>query len=114
MGKFLERTREGERAAVADVGDVPAPASRCWRDFDPDTLTGKLRSLATELTTYRDRLDEILAHRGEYVVIRGREVIGYAPDIEGAIELVKPLRPAPCLVKQVVEFEPVAHLGGAA
>jgi len=48
-----------------------------WRKFDPSMI--KVDSgarLTDELTTYRDRLDELLQNKGKYVVIKGCSVVG--------------------------------------
>ncbi len=40
-----------------------------WRTFDPAMLKGGVTApLAMELVTYRDRLDELLRHKSQYVV----------------------------------------------
>jgi hypothetical protein len=49
-----------------------------WRTFEPSMLPGGAKAtLAAELVTYRDRLDELLQHEGQYVVIKGREIAGF-------------------------------------
>ena len=52
-----------------------------WRDFEPSWLPGGEQApLAFELLTYRDRLDELLRHEGQYVVMKGKSVLGYYRD----------------------------------
>jgi hypothetical protein len=59
----------GERPRVDDLD---------WRTFDPVSLKGGVNApLATELATYRDRLDDVLRHEGQHVVIKGREIARY-------------------------------------
>ena len=70
-----------------------------WRTFKPSMLEGGAKApLATELVTYRDRLDELLQHQGEYVVIKGREIAGFFRNrrsaVEAAVEAYGP-RPVP-------------------
>ena len=86
-----------------------------WRTFEPSTLEGGAKALlATELTTYRDRLDELLQREGEYVVIKGREIAGFFRNRRSAVEAaVAAYGPGPCLVKKVVEKEPVSRIGHA-
>src|SRR4051794_8947225 len=75
--------------STKDVAVVPEAGEKScrfsWRDFDPATLAGSARDLAVELTTYRDRLDEILVHEGEYVVIKGDRIVGYHRDRDEAL-----------------------------
>ncbi len=75
---------------------------------------GAKAPLATELVTYRDRLDELLQHEGEYVVIKGQEIAGYFRDRRSAVEsAIATYGPGPFLVKKVVEKEPVRRIGHA-
>jgi hypothetical protein len=86
-----------------------------WRTFEPSMLPGGAKaSLAAELITYRDRLDELLQHEGEYVVIKGREIAGFFRNRRSAVEAaVAAYGPGPCLVKKVVEKEPIRRIGHA-
>jgi hypothetical protein len=79
-----------------------------WRDFDPSLIEDDGHpSLAEELTTYRDRLTELMRDEGKYVLIKGREVIGIYPDGQQALsEAVARFRGEPALVKRIVEEEP--------
>lgn len=109
----------GEREATApriSPASGPPEGHFDWRTFDPATLPGGLESpLAAELVTFRDHLDEMLAmHSGEYVVIKGGRIIGYHPDRAAAVDAVfEAFGREPALVKQVLDYEPVRHLGGA-
>ena len=86
-----------------------------WRSFEPSMLEGGAKApLATEMVTYRDRLDELLQHEGEYVVIKGREIAGFFRDRRSAVEAaIEAYGPGPYLVKKVVEKEPVLQIGHA-
>jgi hypothetical protein len=86
-----------------------------WRTFEPSMLEGGAKaSLATELTTYRDRLDELLQHEGDYVVIKGREIAGFFCNRRSAVEAaVAAYGPGPCLVKKIVEKEAICRIGHA-
>jgi hypothetical protein len=86
-----------------------------WRTFEPAMLEGGDKApLVTELITYRDRLDELLRHEGEYVVIKGQEIAGYFRDRRSAVEAaIATYGPGPFLVKKVVEKEPVRRIGHA-
>ena len=86
-----------------------------WRTFEPSMLEGGAKApLATELVTYRDRLDELLQHKGEYVVIKGREIAGFFRNRRSAVEAaVAAYGPGPYLVKKVVEKEPARQIGHA-
>jgi hypothetical protein len=93
-----------------------APGSIDWRDFDPSWLPGGEQApLATELVTYRDHLDELLRHRGQYVVIKGKSVLGCYRDRRSALAAANQAYDAgPVLVKQVVERELIRRMGNVA
>jgi len=76
---------------------------------------GQLKApLATELVTYRDRLDELLCHKGQYVVIKGRVIAGFFHDRKSAVAAaIAQYGPGPVLIKKVVEREPVRRIGHA-
>ncbi len=82
--------------------------------FEPSMVENNGQpSLVEELTTYRDRLPELLAHRGAYVVIKGK-AHKILPDREAALEYaMKNYWPAPALAKQIVDKKPFHSLGGA-
>jgi hypothetical protein len=86
-----------------------------WRTFDPAMLPGGPdATLATELVTYRDHLDELLRHEGQYVVIKGREIAGFFRDRKAAVAAaIAAYGPGPVLVKKIVEREPVRRVGHA-
>jgi hypothetical protein len=85
-----------------------------WSKFDPAMVESDGRpSLAEELTTYRDRLPELLQHEGAYVVIKGK-TYKILPDREAALQYaMKRYWPVPVLVKKIVAKEPLDSLGGA-
>jgi hypothetical protein len=73
------------------------------------TLTGERDRLATELEFYELRKREWLAqHAGQYVVVRGRDVLGFFPEFVAAYSAgANAWGPdTDFLVKQVLEFEP--------
>jgi hypothetical protein len=87
-----------------------------WREFDPSWLPGGEQApLATELVTYRDRLDELLKHKGRFVAIKGELVLGYYRTRRAAVAAAfRQYGAVPVLVKQIVETEPARRLGNAA
>jgi hypothetical protein len=116
MGK---RTK-GKKPAVDEVvrrENVPGGGSRSdsfdWRTFEPSMLPGGAEApLAAELTTYRDRLDELLRHKGQYVVIKGKEIAGFFRDRRSAVEAaIEAYGPGPFLVKKVVDKESIRRIG---
>jgi hypothetical protein len=86
-----------------------------WRTFKPSMLEGGAKApLAAELTTYRERLDDLLQHKGQYVVIKGREVAGFFRGRRSAVEAaVAKYGRGPFLVKKIVEKEPIWRIGNA-
>ncbi len=83
-----------------------------WRTFDPSKVEGD-QTLLDELITYKDHLEELLKRKGDYVLIKGRQVIGIFADRQEAIEKAVDLFGGePVLVKQIVVKEPIHTLGG--
>ena len=95
--------------------DRPQADTFDWRTFDPAMLKGGAEApLATELVTYRDRLDELLPHKGQYVVIKGPTVAGFFRDRRSAVaEAIAAYGPGPVLIKKIVDQEPVRRIGHA-
>ena len=87
---------------------IPELAQR----FDPSKVVGD-QALVEELITYKDHLDELLKRKGDYVVIKGRKVVGIFADRQEAIEKAYELFGGqPTLVKQIVLRERIHSLGG--
>jgi hypothetical protein len=85
-----------------------------WLKADPSKIQGR-DALSEEMTTYALQIRELLKRRGQYVVIKGSEVIGVFPDRETAAEAaVERFGTAAVLIKQIVSSEPVRSLGGIA
>jgi hypothetical protein len=108
------------KKAVHRVGNgeaigKPKPRARVfdWRTFDPAMIADDgAAPLAEELSTYRDRLKELLRRKGSYVLIKGRKVVGIFPLREQALRAaVHRFGGEPVLVKQIVAKEPVHELG---
>ncbi len=103
----------GATASIHEAGH--AAIAMHWRDFDPEKIADPKPDLLHEMIAYRDNLDAILKHNGEYVLIKGDRVVGYYATRSDAIAvLVQEFGKVPALVKQVVEWEPVARFGGIA
>ena len=118
MGKKATNKGTGKKTVVAVEarGDErPRAEEFDWRTFDPAMLDGGLNArLATEMVTYRDRLDELLRHEGEYVLIKGRSIVGYFRDRKSAVAAaIAQFGPGPVLIKKVVEREPLHRVGNA-
>ena len=103
-------------SAIEQVQLVDSPKGDLfhWRTFDPAMLAGGLNEpLATELVTYRDNLDHLLEHAGEFVIIKGDRIVGYHRSRKDALDAAfREFGRDPVLIKQVVEDEPVRYLGG--
>lgn len=86
-----------------------------WKDFDPTAMPKDADpAFVASLTTYRDRLPELLQHAGEYVVIH-EEDLRIFPDRDSAITYaLKQYWPLRVFTKQIVEKQPIISLGGAA
>jgi len=91
----------------------PEPEYLDWRTFDPSMFANKDKAMIDEMITYRDHLDELLRHKGKYVVIRGREIIGiYAERNEALREAATRFGAEPVFVKEIVAREPFIYMGG--
>lgn len=65
-------------------------------------------ALEKELETYRQKLPELAAHEGKYVLIHGDEIVDFFATYEDAIKAgYQKYRLEPFLVKQVLAVEPV-------
>jgi hypothetical protein len=93
----------------------PKPRARIfdWRTFDPTMIADDgAAPLAEELSTYRDRLNELLRRKGCYVLIKGRKVVGIFRAREQALRAaVHRFGDEPVLVKQIVAKERIRELG---
>jgi hypothetical protein len=108
--KSIERAESRRKTAKR----APQSLSRDWHTYDPTTVEGD-QTLLEELITYKEHLDELLEREGDYVVIKGRQVVGIFADREDAMERAVDLfGTEPALIKQIVAREPVITLGGAA
>jgi hypothetical protein len=106
-----------ERRTTTDGGKRQRkPMARLfdWSKFAPSMIASEGRpSLVEELTTYRDRLPELLQREGSYVVIKGRDY-EILDDRDAALRYaVEHYGSEPVLVKKIVAKEPVRGLGGA-
>jgi hypothetical protein len=110
FGGLIMNKRSGSKTMPAKQA---VPGFIDWREFDASCLPGGEHApLATELVTYRDHLDELLRHKGQFVVIKDRSILGYYRDRRTALKAAYDAFGAkPVLVKQVVEMEPVRRLG---
>jgi hypothetical protein len=112
-----KKKNPNEPVAISTVahGNRSEPDQFNWRTFNPASLKGGVKApLATELVTYRDCLDELLSHEGQYVVIKGQEIAGYFLDRESAVAAaIARYGRGPVLVKRIVEREPVHRIGHA-
>jgi hypothetical protein len=92
----------------------PRPQFLNWRTFDPSSIDGD-DPLIEELLTYKKHLDELIEHKGEYVLIKGAEVVEFFATLDAALEAAaERFGDDPALIKQVVEKEPVHSAGGLA
>jgi hypothetical protein len=89
-------------------------SSRDWRTYDPRKVEGD-QTLLEELITYKDHLEELLERKEDYVLIKGRRIIGIFADRQEAIEKAIALfGTEPALIKRIVAREPIVTLVGAA
>jgi hypothetical protein len=104
-----------------DAPSEPKPLTRRakpkfmdWRTFDPSSMNGD-GLFVTELSTYKTHLDELLERKGQYVLIKGTEVIDFFTSLGDALEAsAERFGEEPALIKKIVEKEPFASAGGLA
>ena len=83
-----------------------------WRSFQLDSCAGA-ESLRDELVTYQTHLATLLERKGEYVLIKGSEVIAIYPTLDEALEAgAGRFGQEPALIKQIVAREPIQSTGG--
>jgi hypothetical protein len=88
-------------------GPVPGaiPGRRDGEREDP------VAEIAQEIATYRARLPELLAHEGQFVLIKGDQVIGFFDDEWEALrEGRRRFGLVPLLVKQIAAHERVVYI----
>ena len=67
--------------------------------------------IAQEIATYRARLPELLAHEGQFVLIKGDQVVGFFEESSAALrEGYRRFGLVPLLVKKVAAVEPVVYI----
>jgi hypothetical protein len=68
--------------------------------------------LAEEVRTYESHLPGWLDREAQWVLIKGREVLGFFPSFEEALRAgYRQIEDGPFLVKQISQFEPIYNLG---
>ena len=83
-----------------------------WQSSDPAQYDGQ-NGLATELMTYKENLTDLLPREGDFVLIKGREVIGVYTDPEEALAAAHNRFPSQkVLIKKIVAKEPIHSTGG--
>jgi hypothetical protein len=101
-------------ARPPQVNRQPETAMFDWRTFDPSSIDCAFDDvLIAELITYKNNLDRLLEHKGEYVLIKGDEVVGYYPTLDAALDAgAERFGEQPALIKEIVEKEPIYSSGG--
>jgi hypothetical protein len=68
--------------------------------------------LAEEVRTYESRLPGWVDREGQFVLIKGRDVLGFYPRYEEAMEAgYTQVEDGPFLVKQITQYEPIYEIG---
>jgi hypothetical protein len=69
-------------------------------------------ALTDEVKTYEAHLPLWLDREGQFVLIKGGDVLGFFPRYETALEAgYEKFGPGPFLVKQILRFEPIHQVG---
>ena len=93
-----ERPRNGQSTSVA-----PDQAT-------PET-TNPLAAIAEEIATYRAKLPELIEHQGQFVLIKGTEIVGLFDEDSASIrEGRRRFGIAPFLVKRITDVERVIYI----
>lgn len=68
-------------------------------------------ALEKELETYKEKLPELKAHEGKFVLIQGEKIVGFYTTYDDALtEGYKQFSLTPFLVKQILTVEPVYYV----
>lgn len=68
--------------------------------------------LAEEVRTYESHLPGWLDREGQFVLIKGSEVLGFYSRYEPALEAgYRQIEDGPFLVKQITQYEPIYNVG---
>jgi hypothetical protein len=77
---------------------------------DEETLG--LFPLVDEVRTFDSHLPMWAEREGQFVLIKGRDILGFFPRYEMALEAgYEKFGAGPFLVKQILRFEPIFHVG---
>ena len=105
-----DRAKAGESGESGPV--MPRREYFDWRTFDPAIHLQADTPMAEELATYGEHLGELLPHEGQYVLIKGREIVGIFPTMREALdEAVDRFGGEPAMVMQIAALEPIEVLG---
>jgi hypothetical protein len=106
----VEESAESVPLAASPV--MPRQEYFDWRTFDPAIHLHEGDLFAEESATYAKHLSELLAHEGQYVLIKGREIIGIFPTRRAGLdEAVDRFGDEPAMVKRIAVLEPIVVLG---
>jgi hypothetical protein len=84
------------------------------RDPDRDIPVAEDNPLKVEWETYLDHKRELLAHEGQAVLIKGREIIGIYPTEDEAVAEGSRRWPLEGFMAHTIHRqEPIVYLGGA-
>jgi hypothetical protein len=110
--RFYSEDREPEPVAKEEPKFVmPQRQYFDWRKFDPAIHAPEGSPFAEEEATYAEHLDELLAREGQYVLIKGRKILGiFSTKEEGMEESVKHYDGHPVMVKRIELLEPMISL----
>jgi hypothetical protein len=106
--------KDGEPAQPTPPATGPVLPQRRyfdWRTFDPAIHLREGMLFNEETITYAAHLDELLAHEGQYVLIKGREIVGIFPTQRAALDEAVDRFDDPAMVKQIAALEPMVRLG---
>jgi hypothetical protein len=94
---------------------MPLPTTTAKPVIPPPTPDPPPFPLAEELACYEaNRPGWLGQHEGEFVLIKGPQVVGFFPDHESALEEgYRRFGVVPLLVKQILQVEPVYTLAHA-
>ena len=107
--------RGGASQPLPKPGPKPEATMTDWRTFDADVYRRAGGPMAEEMATYAERLEDLIAHDGQYVLIKGREVIGIFASLDEALDAgAEKFGSEPALIKQIVGTEAVYSSGALA
>jgi hypothetical protein len=97
---------------MAEAQQSGQPGSAAPNHAEKKVSPSSVEAIAEEIATYKaHKLEMVAEHEGEFVLIKGNEIIGFFPDDASAVrEGRRRFGVVPMLVKQITAIERVIYI----